>query len=197
MMIDICFSVKYVVYFFSIYLFIFFFFFFTKENGSGGLWQKWFLMKGKPMFHLHFRWSATKTTNGTEHHWPKLKVGTWLLEADKYNSTRNQNKFIITTSHWQVLTPQKPHKNVLWLFTHFSAKRKKNTNKNGNVMRHEELDKYCISFMISDSSNKPSKMYATDNKHNVEKNNDSELWPHYIFNVTQFSTHTEFYFFIF
>lgn len=36
-------------------------------------------------------------------------------------------------------------------------------------MRHGELDKYHISFMISDSSHKPLKMFPTDNKRNVGK----------------------------
>lgn len=36
-------------------------------------------------------------------------------------------------------------------------------------MSHGELNKYHISFMISDSSREPSTMFPTDNKHNAEK----------------------------
>lgn len=81
-----------------------------------------------------------------------------------------------------------PTENVLWLFTQFSAK---NTIKNGNVMRHGELNKYHKSFRISDSSHESSEMLPTDNKHNVEKQKMIwNFWPHYIFNVTHFfNTH--------
>lgn len=47
--------------------------------------------------------------------------------------------------------------------------------KNGNVMRHGEFNKYHSSFVISDSSHKPSKIFPT-NKQNFEKTkNDSEI----------------------
>lgn len=36
-------------------------------------------------------------------------------------------------------------------------------------MRHGELNKYYISFMISDSSHKPLKMFPYRYKHKVEK----------------------------
>lgn len=41
--------------------------------------------------------------------------------------------------------------------------------KNGNVMRHGEFNKYHSSFMISDSSHKPSKMFPTNKQNSEEK----------------------------
>lgn len=78
-----------------------------------------------------------------------------------------------------------PTENVLWLFTHFSAK---NTIKNGNVTRHGELNKYHISFMIWFLP-RTLKMFPTDINIMLKKKK-LNFWPHYIFNVTHFfNTH--------
>lgn len=114
--------------------------------------------------------------------------------CNRTNTTSLKNKTSSSSSS-PLTGKSSPHRNptenVLWLFTHFSAK---NTIKNGNVMRHGELNKYHISFMISDSSHEPSKMFPHRYKHNVEKLKKKKMilnfWPHYIFNVTHFfNTH--------
>lgn len=158
------------------------------KNGYVGS-DKWFLVQAKTIIWLTLQRVCNQ--NHIQYWAPLTRTKSWHLATNWTNTTSQKIK---TSSSSPPLTGKfSPHRNptenVLWLFTHFSAK---NTIKNGNVMRHGELIKCHISFMISDSSHEPSKMSPTDNKHNVEekKKNDSELLTSLHFQCDTFFQHT-------